>query len=77
MEEQAKLENNYSFPDKTLVRMGRSVLRVGPYIEGHRVFVKVTFSQEKFNLLGNSHNYLIDYDWPMRKRRKERNVPCS
>lgn len=77
MEEQAKPENNYCFPDKTLIRMGRSVHKVGPYIEGHRVFVKVTFSKEKFNLLGNSKNYLINYDWPMKPRNKERNVPCS
>lgn len=77
MEEQADPKNNYCFPDKTLVRMGRSVHKVGPYIEGHRVFVKVTFSKEKFNLLGNSHNYLINYDWDMKERNKERNVPCS
>lgn len=75
MEEQADPANNYCFPDKTLVRMGRSVHKVGPYIEGHRVFVKVSFSKKKYNLLGNSHNYLIDYNWDMIARNKERNVP--
>ena len=77
MEQQANPANDYCFPDKTLVRMGRSVHKVGLYIEGHRIFAKITFSREKFNLLGNSHNYLINYDWDMQERKKERNVPCS
>lgn len=41
---------------------------------GMRTFVKISFSKRKYNLKGNSHNYMIDYDWKMYERGKERNV---
>lgn len=40
-----------------------------------RQFMKVSFSKDKYNLKGNSHNYLIDYDWEMKDRDIERNHP--
>lgn len=75
MKEQAKEENNYTFPSCSLIRVGRAVHKVADFVEGHRIFVKITFSKEKFNLLGNSHNYLIDYNWDMKERKNSRNHP--
>jgi len=45
------------------------VLRIGQM----RQFVKISFSNERYNLYGNSHNYLFDYDWPMVDREEIRN----
>ncbi len=42
-----------------------------------RHFVKVSFSKEKYNLKGNSHNYLLDYDWEMKERDAHRNHPVK
>lgn len=42
-----------------------------------RHFVKVSFSKEKYNLKGNSHNYLLDYDWEMKDRDYHRNHPVK
>ena len=40
-----------------------------------RTFIKVSFSRDKYDLLGNSHNYQLDYDWEMKKRGEARNIP--
>ncbi len=40
-----------------------------------RTFIKVTFSKDKYDLKGNSHNHLLDYSWEMRDRKDERNIP--
>ena len=42
-----------------------------------RHFVKVSFSKEKYSLKGNSHNYLLDYDWEMKERSIKRNHPSK
>lgn len=42
-----------------------------------RHFVKVSFSKEKYNLRGNSHNYLLDYNWEMKNRDADRNHPVK
>lgn len=42
-----------------------------------RHFVKVSFSKERYNLKGNSHNYLLDYDWEMKERDVNRNHPTK
>ena len=42
-----------------------------------RNFVKVSFSKERYNLRGNSHNYLLDYDWEMKERNQSRNHPVK
>lgn len=43
--------------------------------DGMRTFIKVSFSKDKYDLIGNSHNYLLNYDWQMRKRLMQRNIP--
>ena len=76
MKEQALPENDYTFPDNSLVRVDDTIVhRVGDIIEGNRCFVKVTFSNKRFNLLGNTRNYLLNYNWKMYTRDKTRNVP--
>lgn len=76
MKEQALPENDYTFPDNSLVRVDDTIVhRVGDIIEGNRLFVKVTFSDKKFNLLGNTKNPYLNYNWKMYPRDKTRNVP--
>jgi hypothetical protein len=45
--------------------------------EGMRAFLKVSFSHDKYNLIGNSYNSLLSYDWDMKPRKVERNTPAS
>lgn len=40
-----------------------------------RSFVKINFSKDMYDLEGNSHNYLLDYDWEMKPRKEQRNHP--
>lgn len=77
MEEQAKKENVLTYPCNSLLRLDSSVIhRVNPKPdEGFRTFVKVSISQEKYNLIGNAHNPLFDYNWDMQKRKPYRNHP--
>lgn len=73
---QAKKENNKTYPNKTLLKLDQYVIhRVGPIEPGMRCFFKLSFSKDKYNLKGNSHNYLLDYNWEMRDRKIERNIP--
>ncbi|WP_299075848.1 hypothetical protein [uncultured Paraglaciecola sp.] len=44
---------------------------------GMRTFFKLTGSNSRFNLKGNTHNYLMDYDWPMFDRQSERNMESA
>lgn len=45
--------------------------------EGFRAFLKISVSDDKYNLKLNSHNYMFDYDWDMRDREVERNHPSE
>lgn len=76
MTEQVRPESIVTYPVRTLIQLDEDVVhRVGPVIEtGRRTFVKITFSEHKFNLEGNSHNYLFDYDWSMQPRSNGRNL---
>jgi len=38
-----------------------------------REYIKVSLSDHRYNLAGNSHNYLFDYDWPIVGREEVRN----
>ena len=40
-----------------------------------RTFAKISFSKDKYDLIGNSNNYLLDYKWNMRSRNIDRNIP--
>lgn len=68
-----------TYGDSVLMRLDSSVIHTAPEIPapgGERSFLKVSFSDERWNLVGNSHNYLFDYDWPMFDRAPVRNDPA-
>lgn len=73
---QAKPENDFSYPINSLLKLDQYVIhRVGDIQEGLRCFFKLSFSKDKYDLKGNSHNYLLDYNWEMRDRKLSRNIP--
>ena len=79
MIDQAKEEYNVSFDNNSLLRLDQfNIHKVSdaPF-EGMRTFVKISFSKDKYDLKGNSHNFLFDYDWEMKVRGENRNIPQS
>lgn len=68
---------------KVVTYPNQHLLELTPYVV-HRVaqvtrydmrtFVKISLSRHKFNLVGNSHNYLFDYKWEMFDRGAVRNM---
>jgi hypothetical protein len=63
----------------TVYRLDPSVIHQTPIIPspgGDRSFFKVSVSPYRYNLLGNSHNYLFPYDWTMHSRSEIRNDPA-
>jgi hypothetical protein len=79
MREQALEENNITYPDNTLLRLDQyNVHRVADVtVPGLRTFVKVSFSYNRFDLLGNARNYGLNYNWEMIPRGLQRNIPQS
>jgi hypothetical protein len=79
MEQQAKPENDWIYGDNALLKLNEfNIHRVGDVSEVClRAFVKISFSKDKYDLLGNSKNYLLDYAWEMKPRKQERNIPQS
>jgi hypothetical protein len=79
MEAQARSWNIRRYPDKTLLRLDSSVIhRVNPSAApGYRTFIKISVSRHRYNLQGNAHNYMFDYDWPMLPREEKRNHPSK
>lgn len=67
-----------TYEERTLLRLDPFVVHSTPELtEGQmRTFVKVSFSNERYNLLGNAHNHLFDYDWTMWPREVLRNDPA-
>lgn len=77
-EEQVREETIVTFPDQWLMLLDPFVVHTTPEIASpgcERAFVKISFSNQQYNLKGNSHNYLFDYDWPMHDRSLIRNDP--
>lgn len=78
MAHQALPENDIVYPVNTLLRLDQyNIHRVGTPTKGLRNFLKVSFSKDRYDLIGNSHNYLLNYDWDMKPRSIERNMPQS
>lgn len=77
MEEQADFTKEVSYDNNSLMRLNQyNIHKVAPVTESRmRTFLKISFSHERYNLVGNSHNYLLDYKWEMKPRNAERNVP--
>lgn len=76
---QAIPDNDIKFKENELLRLNQfNIHRVDTFLTGGmRAFLKVSFSKDKYDLIGNSHNYLMDYNWDMRERKQERNIPQS
>lgn len=70
MEEQAKPENIITYAPKTLLRLDSKVVHRCPttVTPGYRTFVRISISKDKYNMEGNAHNHLLDYDWEMQPR---------
>jgi len=65
-------------PANHLLRLTPWVIHNTPEIPrpgGMRSFFKISVSSHRYNLLGNSHNYLLNYDWEMHDRQAVRNQP--
>lgn len=79
MEAQAKHENDKTYDIGALLRIDQFVVhKVGtPAKAGNRTFLKISMSVDKYDLKGNSKNYALNYDWPVRERALSRNVPQS
>jgi len=68
-----------SYPSGGLYEINPYVVHATPIITHPqwRQYVKISFSDHKYNLENNSHNYLFDYDWPLTPREEARNDPHS
>lgn len=67
-------------PVNTLLRLTPHVIHTTPEIPGPggvRSFFKISVSTHRYDLLGNSHNYGLDYDWPLYDRQALRNQPSA
>lgn len=63
MEQQADSSNNVTYSENRLLRLNQfNIHQVAPVTSGGmRTFLKLSFSKDKYDLVGNSHNYLLDY----------------
>lgn len=79
MEEQALLRNNITYKENQLLRLNQyNIHKVSDVTEGGmRTFVKISFSKDRYDLVGNSHNYELNYNWQMKERKIDRNIPQS
>lgn len=79
MEQQAVKENEYVFRNCELLRLDQfSIHKCSESKEPVlRSFVKISFSKDRYDLKGNSHNYNLDYNWDMKERKTDRNIPQS
>jgi len=67
----------YSAKPKHFLELDEFVIHQPPRVleAGMRGFIKISVSKDKYNLVGNSHNHLIDYNWAMCDRKATRNHP--
>lgn len=79
MKHQVDEANNMVFKENELLRLNQfNIHRVAEITEPtFRTFMKISISRDKYDLVGNSHNYMLDYNWDMKPRRTERNIPQS
>ncbi len=77
-EEQKKNCERVVYPTDTILRLDQFNIHETNTIEqfcGLRCFVKISFSQDKYDLIGNSKNDVITSSWKYRERSKTRNIP--
>lgn len=75
-DEQVREDCIVTYPTHTLMMLDESIVhRVNPDPQqGFRTFLKWSVSKHQYNLKGNSHNYLFDYEWEMFDREIYRNT---
>lgn len=75
MEVQADSTNIKTYDENSLLLIDQHVVHRVPVSDfaGLRTFVRFSLSPDKYNMCGNAHNPLFDYDWPMQKRASDRN----
>lgn len=70
-------QNIVTHADMSVLVMDETVVHRAPVEIGDpqpRQFVKISISKQRYNLEGNSHNYLFDYKWKMYDRKAARNM---
>jgi hypothetical protein len=75
-EEQVDERSVFSGMVQTLYKLDPAVVHATPIIlppGGMRQYVKISFSDHRYNLADNSHNYLFDYEWSLSPREIVRN----
>jgi hypothetical protein len=77
MKQQALKENNVQSNDCDIIRLNQYNIHKVKKIKKpcFRTFFKLSFSINKYDLKGNSHNYMFDYKWENRERKLSRNIP--
>lgn len=79
-ERQWTTDGEVTYPGGTYLRLTPHVVHRTPEVPapgGIRSFFKVSVATERYNLAGNSHNYLFDYRWRMWSREELRNHPTQ
>lgn len=76
---EADPDNHVTYPLKHLLRLDQTVMhKVATNITaGMRTFVKISVSQHKYTLKGNSINHRLAPDWQYGERTAERNDPAK
>jgi hypothetical protein len=76
-DEQARPEDDYSFPVNSLLRLDPFVVHGTPktVTPGMRTFFKLSIGLNPYNLKGNSKNPLLPTTWKMFEREEVRNDP--
>lgn len=77
-EEQVDLSRVFSPPEAGLYGISPEVVHATPVIGDPgclRQYIKISLSNERYNLENNSHNWLFDYSWPLHSRDMVRNDP--
>lgn len=78
MEEQTRPECIVTYGENTMVELNKWNVHRPPLSgEGFRTFMKISVSKNRYNLQGNSHNYMLDYNWDMVTRGDLRNHPTT
>jgi hypothetical protein len=77
MDSQAGVHNDIQFENNTLLRLNQFNIHKVSFTEesGMRAFVKISFSKDRYDLQGNSINYLLGYNWDYKERKIDRNIP--
>ncbi len=79
MEQQARAENIVTYGACNVLRLdARHVHRCPENPKaGYRAFARVSFSDDKYDMIGNARNYGLDYNWIMHPRGAVRNDVAS